>query len=110
VKIPLPDLLRKLRERQFDRHLRPLSERWALWAWGFSALRPNLYRLIMGIANRVLRVLAGRSGRISSLPWASGWTQYRDMAAPTGKTFSERYADWQARKAFTRSSTSVGPL
>jgi L-lactate dehydrogenase complex protein LldF len=105
----LPDLLRKLRERQFDRHLRPMSERWALWAWGFSALRPNLYRLVTGLASRVLRIWAGRSGRISSLPLAGGWTQYRDMTAPTGKTFTERYADWQARKAFTRSATSAGP-
>ncbi|MEN9765857.1 MAG: hypothetical protein RL397_1812 [Pseudomonadota bacterium] len=109
VKIPLPDLLRKLRERQFDRHLRPLRERWALWAWGFAALRPNLYRLITGVTNRFLRLRGGRSGRIASLPFAGGWTHYRDVMAPSGKTFTDRYAVWQAKKAFVRSDTKVGP-
>ncbi|NDA56327.1 MAG: lactate utilization protein, partial [Betaproteobacteria bacterium] len=39
MKIPLPDLLRKLRERQFDRGLRPYSERIGLAAWGTSLSR-----------------------------------------------------------------------
>ena len=30
VKIPLPDLMRKLREKQFEMHLRPFSERFAI--------------------------------------------------------------------------------
>jgi L-lactate dehydrogenase complex protein LldF len=40
MKIPLPDLLRKLRERQFERGLRPWTERLGLAVWQFAALRP----------------------------------------------------------------------
>jgi L-lactate dehydrogenase complex protein LldF len=38
MKIPLPDLLRKLRERRFERGLRPFAGSGSgLAAWGFLA-------------------------------------------------------------------------
>src|SRR5512134_2936961 len=43
VKIPLPELLRKLREKQYERRLRPWYERAALTGWAYLALRPWLY-------------------------------------------------------------------
>lgn len=92
MKIPLPDLLRKLRERQLERKLRPLSERWALAAWAFAARRPGLYRWAARTGAWVLGRLAGSSGVLRSLPGASGWTQTRDLPAPTGPTFKERWA------------------
>lgn len=106
VGIPLPDLLRKLRERQFDRGLRPKMEKFALMAWGFIAQRPNLYALIYGITNRVLRTLGRKKGRIQHLPFAKGWSDFRDMPSPSSKTFRELYADRVAR---TASATSSGP-
>ena len=60
VKIPLPDLMRKLREQQFDRKLRPWPERMAIAAWGFAATRPGLYALLAKIGARVAR--AGWAG------------------------------------------------
>jgi len=39
VKIPLPDLLRKLREKQTERGLRPLTERIGLRLWAWVAQR-----------------------------------------------------------------------
>lgn len=42
VKIPLPDLMRKLREKQFARGLRPWPERAGLWLWGRAARYPAL--------------------------------------------------------------------
>jgi L-lactate dehydrogenase complex protein LldF len=114
VGIPLPDLLRKLRERQFDRHLRPATERITMAIWGFVAVRPQLYALFTGIANRVLRGMGRRNGRISHLRGAKGWTDFRDLATPSSKTFRELYADRTAlglnqAVARTDSPTSSGP-
>ena len=92
MKIPLPDLLRKLRERQFDRGLRPWPERLGLAAWKFAAMRPWLYRPAVKVAARVLRWLGGERGRVVSLPGAAGWTGYRDLPVPQGPTFKERWA------------------
>jgi L-lactate dehydrogenase complex protein LldF len=89
VKIPLPDLLRKLREKQFERGLRPWYERAGLAAWGWAARNPSLYRAGSRVAARVLKWLGGERGRIRSLPLAGGWTDHRDLPAPSGKTFME---------------------
>src|SRR6476620_11126391 len=43
VKIPLPDLMRKLREKQVERGLRPWPERAGLGLWSWLAQRPALY-------------------------------------------------------------------
>ena len=91
MKIPLPDLLRKLREQQFDRRLRPIAERIGLAAWKFAALRPALYGPITRVASRLLRALGGSDGSIGRLPFAGGWTRYRKLIAPRGPTFKERY-------------------
>jgi len=91
VKIPLPDLMRKLREQQVERKLRPLSERAALKLWTFVALRPALYGPMMRIAARLGRWLGGSRALIRWLP-GTGWTVGRDMPAPRGKTFRELYA------------------
>jgi L-lactate dehydrogenase complex protein LldF len=92
VKIPLPDLMRKLRERQHAGRLRPWSERAAIAAWSFAVTRPALYALLSRVAVRVGRWLGGRKRLIHHLPGLDGWTQGRDMPAPPGKTFRELYA------------------
>jgi len=92
MKIPLPDLLRKLRERQLDRGLRPWRERAGLALWGFAAHRPALYRPLTRLASRVLRWIGGDAGRIRNLPMSAGWSEFRDMPAPKGPTFKERWA------------------
>jgi L-lactate dehydrogenase complex protein LldF len=93
VKIPLPDLLRKLREKQVELDLRPAAERLSLTVWAFVAKRPTLYRLATKIGVRFMRMMAGGKKTISKLPFAGGWTDYRDMPAPSGKTFSELYKE-----------------
>jgi L-lactate dehydrogenase complex protein LldF len=93
VKIPLPDLLRTLREKQMERRLRPWSERAGFHAWGFVARRPRLYALATRIGVRILRMMGRMTGRISWLPVGSGWTKGRDMPAPEGRTFRELYAE-----------------
>ncbi len=93
VKIPLPDLLRKLREKQFKKGLRPRFEYLAFEVWAFFAKRPTLYRFATKIAARALRLWGGSGKMIHSLPGAGGWTDNRDMPAPSGKTFRELYRE-----------------
>ena len=92
VKIPLPDLMRKWRERQFDMKLRPFSERFAISVWGFFVQRSGLYAFAARIAARFAAMLGGKGKLIHSLPGIDGWTDGRDMPAPEGKTFRELYA------------------
>jgi L-lactate dehydrogenase complex protein LldF len=91
VKIPLPDLLRKLREQQFEQHLRPWSERAGLRLWSWLAGHPRLYALAMGVAVRLLHAMGGREGLLHTLPFAAGWTAGRDMPAPSGRLFRDLY-------------------
>ena len=74
VKIPLPDLMRKLREEQWERGLRPWYEKIGVAVWAFAAKRPELYGLAAKVAVRVLKWMSGHDGRIRSLPIGAGWT------------------------------------
>ena len=96
VKIPLPDLLRKLREKQYAGDMRPAMEvaGFAVWAW--LAQRPALYHLATSMGVRVLKLMGGSRKLISWLPLAGGWTAHRDMPAPPGKTFREMVRDKNA--------------
>ncbi|SAL16453.1 lactate utilization protein B [Caballeronia telluris] len=91
VGIPLSDLLRKLREKQVERRLRPWSERAALAAWGFLALHPGWYALFTKLSARILERMGGNRKAITRLPLGGGWTNTRDMPAPVGRTFRELY-------------------
>ena len=92
VKIPLPDLMRKWRERQFDRGLRPFGERAGIAIWAFFVKRPALYAFATRIGARIGALLGDKQKLIHSLPGIDGWTDGRDMPAPAGKTFRELYA------------------
>jgi L-lactate dehydrogenase complex protein LldF len=92
VRIPLPRMLRAWREREFERHLSPATVRTGLAFWGFFAKRPKLYGLATGIAVRMLAALGRMTGgRFRRLPFASGWTRERDLAAPQGATFQTQW-------------------
>jgi L-lactate dehydrogenase complex protein LldF len=91
VQIPLPDLMRKLREQQFERGLRPWRERWALKLWSWAARHPAWYALLSKMLIKTLHRMGGRGGMIHNLPFGAGWTAGRDMPAPQGKTFREIY-------------------
>jgi len=93
--IPLPGLMRKWREAEFDQKLTSWQARAALKVWGIFASRPRLYHFATGLAAKALRVFAGKRGAFRSLPAAGGWTQYRDLPAPQGRTFQEV---WNERK------------
>jgi L-lactate dehydrogenase complex protein LldF len=103
VRIPLPDLLRKLREKQVERSLRPAGERLALRLWSWLALRPRLYALATALGARALRLLANREGMIARLPLASEWTRGRFFPAPRSRAsfrslYARRYSQPDLRK------------
>jgi len=91
VKIPLPDLLRKLREKQMERGMKSRQETFMLKAWAWLALHPAIYALTTKIGVRLMSMLGGRDKLLHSLPGASGWTDGRDFPAPAGRTFRELY-------------------
>jgi L-lactate dehydrogenase complex protein LldF len=99
VKIPLPDLQRKLREKEFERRMRPWHERAALRMWSWLALRPRLYAGVTRLGVRLLRGRAGPGGMIDALPFGGGWTDGRDLPAPSGRTFRDLYAERRGRQA-----------
>ncbi|WNK00216.1 LutB/LldF family L-lactate oxidation iron-sulfur protein [Thalassospiraceae bacterium LMO-JJ14] len=90
MRIPLPKMLRKWRERQFKAEIGSSTARWALKSWAWLAKRPRLYRWTMSAGVAVLGQFGGR-GRFKSLPLVSGWTSKRDLAAPCGDTFISQY-------------------
>jgi len=93
MRIPLPKMMRHWREREFERNLNPATQRWGLKFWVWFARRPKLYALGARLAMRSIAILSGGRGRLKSLPLAGGWTKYRDLPAPEGKTFQQL---WQA--------------
>jgi L-lactate dehydrogenase complex protein LldF len=95
VKIPLPNLMRHWREREFERHLTPAAVRTNLALWAWFARRPALYRLATRVAMSALGLLGRKRGRFARLPLAGGWTDGRDLPAPEGDTFFARYARMQ---------------
>src|SRR5258705_11998544 len=87
VRIPLPRMMRAWREREFERHLSPATQRAGLALWAFFARRPLLYNAATAMAARLLARAGRARGRFSWLPLASGWTRHRDFPAPQGGTF-----------------------
>jgi L-lactate dehydrogenase complex protein LldF len=99
MRIPLPNMMRHWREREFERHLTPVTVRSGLGLWAFFARRPALYRLATDLAMRTLHLVGRSRGRFAWLPLAGGWTRYRDLAAPQGSTFQAR---WRAKSGAVR--------
>jgi L-lactate dehydrogenase complex protein LldF len=89
--IPLPDMMRAWRERDFARGNPPWSERFALKVWAFAAKRPRLYHALAAATVRFMMRRAGARGRLSRMPLLKAWTGTRDLPAPQGRTFHSLY-------------------
>lgn len=101
MQIPLPRMLRQLRDRQHKARKSPAMVRYGLSGWAFLARRPALYKLAMGIGvgglGRFGR-LKRNAGRFRNLPFAAGWTGARDLPAPAGKTFQKMWSERGGRR------------
>lgn len=96
MRIPLPDMLRSLRHRQWEAELSSKLSRVGVNLWNALALRPWLYRMVTGFCIRGLAWLGRRRGRFSNLLFASAWTKGRDFPAPQTTTFQQA---WRSRRS-----------
>ncbi|MGA7329528.1 MAG: LUD domain-containing protein, partial [Rhodomicrobium sp.] len=97
VEIPLPSLLRALRDRSWREGLVPTVARTGIEGWAFVARRPTLYRLGAEISVKWMRLFRKR-GWIRSMPLARGWTRYRDFPSPARTTFIQAYKTRKRQK------------
>lgn len=87
MRIPLPGLMRKLRQDEFKSKLSPGHFRLGLKIWAWLACRPVIYRVTIKMAIKLLRGFGSSKGRISYFPLAKGWTNGRDMPLPESRSF-----------------------
>jgi len=108
MRIPLPDLLRRWRRRQFDAAVTPAVSRLGLRAWAFLAKRPRLYGMAVSISNAALALVAGRKRRFRHLVLAGGWTAKRDLPAPASRTFMAQWRRHSSRSVVRSDDTAGG--
>ena len=97
VRIPIPKMLRYWRDREFERRMTPRAVRYGLGWWTRLNASLHIYRYLLGIAARLLRVLSSR-GWITRLPGPGhAWTRYRDMPTPAGQTFQQQWRRTRGR-------------
>jgi L-lactate dehydrogenase complex protein LldF len=89
VKIPLPDLMRKLRERQFGEGMKPWPERLGLAVWQWAARRPVIYAMITGPRGTRSRADGRRGPAHTRAAVRRGLDGRRDLPAAEGRTFRE---------------------
>lgn len=97
MSIPLPKLLRQLRNDAHRQHFDSFGSRIGIASWAAFARRPGLYRWFTLWGLRVLK-LFGSHGRIRNLPFSGGWTKSRDMPVPQGESFMQQ---WRRSKGKT---------
>ncbi len=102
VRIPIPKMLRYWRDREFERRMTPRSVRYGLDWWTRINASTRMYRYVLGIAARLLRVLSSH-GWITRLPGPGrAWTRYRDMQTPAGQTFQQQWRRTRGRAGEAR--------
>lgn len=99
MRIPLPKLMRKLRDLEFETAAAPWTQRTAIRFWAYFAKRPRLYRGVVNLAIPILARLGRKRGAFRFLPFAGGWTKYRDLPAPQGRTFQRLWQEQRKQRA-----------
>jgi len=91
VRIPLPKLMRQLREKEREIIKPTLSNQFLLAAFARLAQAPKLYRWLTSTGVSLLKLCAGTKGALAKLPFAGGWTKYRDLPVPQGQSFQSQW-------------------
>jgi len=84
VRIPIPKLLRLLRQRDFMTQVAISPGKFLIRMWAFIARHPVIYRTFHGI---ILKLIGRSSGRYQSLPFMGKWLKTRDFPAPARQRF-----------------------
>ena len=87
--IPLPGMMRHLREKAFSDNIVGKRHRFTLKAWNFFLKHPRLYHILLKISTRLIYLLSKRKGYIAFFPGINAWTKSRDLPSSEGKTFME---------------------
>lgn len=92
VKIPIPDLLLTHRRRAVEQGLTSPAERVSVGAFAFVAERPAAWQAATA-AGRFAAALLERDGHLRGawVPVLRQWLAERDLAAPAGPSFRERW-------------------
>ncbi len=98
VAIPLPKIFRYWRGEAFAQKVTPRRERAGLRLWAALARHPGAYRCAVRVISRVLRLIAGRKGRLRRLPLAGAWTAARDLPAPSEAPFFDQWRKRDKRR------------
>ncbi|MBT3070624.1 iron-sulfur cluster-binding protein [Rhodomicrobium sp. Az07] len=93
VHIPLPNMMRRWRERYFASQSALAAPKLALRAWAFFAKRAGLYRFATAAQGRLLSLFP--RSMLARLPLAKGWTAFRVPPKPASRPF---LAQWHARE------------
>ena len=104
MEIPLPDMMRAWRERDFARGNPPRFERLVLKLWAFAAKRPRLYHALAGRDGAVSRAARGRARTIEPVAADAGLDRgarppcpaRQDLPAASMHARSERMRDERA--------------
>ncbi len=91
MRIPLPGILRRLRDEEARRGASPPVMRTGLQMWSVIASRPWLYRPLTSLTTRFLAAMGRRRGHLPHLPFTRAWTRTRNLASPAGATFQSRW-------------------
>jgi len=94
VRIPLPGLMRKLRDREQQESRFPGSSTLAVKLFCRLSRHPRLYRHLTHGVLKLVSLFGGRKGRLGTLPLMSGWSRYRDFPAPQAGSFQ---GQWRAQ-------------
>lgn len=95
VGIPLPQLLRKLRNKERIEGTASRTGRCLNKAFNILALHPKLYQLLTSTGIKMLCLFSRDNSRFSTMPFLKNWTKYRDLPAPQGNSFQ---VQWNKKK------------
>lgn len=79
--IPIPELLRKLRDKEHQQQLDSFPWRSGLKLFARLATHPRLYHFTMSLLARLQYWLQDRSGTRLRIPFRNGWTRQREFPA-----------------------------
>jgi len=96
VKIPLPDLLRKLRNQGVKRYGRGISG-WATTFYMILAEYPRLYRALTNLARFCLSKW-DHKGKLKRFPGFGRWQDSKAIPAPREPSFQHQWARDQGKK------------
>ena len=111
MEIPLPDMMRAWRERDFARGNPPRFERLMLKLWAFAAKRPRLYHALAGAMARLSRAARGRARTIEPVAADAGLDRACAISPPRKARPSSSFMRGRCERMLDeRAERTRGPL